>query len=68
MDSPFWVCLPMSLSNGVSSFEPRWKCWDNDKKDLLDVIKYYRNDLTNKLILPGWTIWATYSAISVCIW
>jgi predicted phosphoadenosine phosphosulfate sulfurtransferase len=31
---PFWVCLPMSLSNGVSSFEPRWKCWDADKKDL----------------------------------
>jgi predicted phosphoadenosine phosphosulfate sulfurtransferase len=29
---PYWVCLPISLSNGVSSFEPRWKCWDNDKK------------------------------------
>ena len=31
---PFWVALPMSLSNAVSNFEPRWKCWDNDKKDL----------------------------------
>ncbi len=31
---PYWVCLPMSLSNAVSNFEPRWKCWDNDKKDL----------------------------------
>ena len=31
---PFWVCLPMSLSNAVSNFEPRWKCWDEDKKHL----------------------------------
>ena len=28
-----WVCLPMSLSNAVSNFEPRWKCWDPDKKE-----------------------------------
>ena len=31
---PLWVCLPMSLSNAVSNFEPRWKCWDEDKRDL----------------------------------
>lgn len=31
---PIWVCLPLSLSNAVSNFEPRWKCWDADKKDL----------------------------------
>lgn len=44
---PYWVCLPMSLSNGVSSFEPRWKCWDNDKKDLWvrDLPKLGINDL-----------------------
>lgn len=29
-----WVCLPISLSNAVSNFEPRWKCWDADKRDL----------------------------------
>ena len=28
-----WVCLPMSLSNAVSNFEPRWKCWDADAKE-----------------------------------
>lgn len=28
-----WVCLPISLSNAVSNFEPRWKCWDQDKRD-----------------------------------
>lgn len=28
-----WICLPLSLRNAVSSFEPRWICWDNDKID-----------------------------------
>lgn len=29
---PYWVCLPMSLRNSSSNFEPRWICWDPDKK------------------------------------
>lgn len=28
-----WVCLPISLSNAVSNFEPRWKCWDRDRRE-----------------------------------
>jgi len=28
-----WVCLPLALRNAVSNFEPRWKCWDSEKKD-----------------------------------
>jgi len=30
----YWVCLPMSLRNAVSNFEPRWICWDEAKKDV----------------------------------
>lgn len=29
-----WVCLPMLLRNAVTQFEPRWMCWDADKKDI----------------------------------
>lgn len=29
-----WVCLPISLSNAVSNFEPRWNPWDENKKDV----------------------------------
>ncbi len=29
-----WVCLPISLSNAVSNFEPRWTAWDRTKKDI----------------------------------
>lgn len=29
----FWVCLPLSLRNACSVFEPRWVCWDPLKED-----------------------------------
>jgi len=29
----YWVCLPISLRNAVSVFEPQWICWDEDKKE-----------------------------------
>jgi predicted phosphoadenosine phosphosulfate sulfurtransferase len=25
---PHWVCLPISLRNAVSVFQPKWVCWD----------------------------------------
>ena len=29
-----WVCLPLLLRNAVTNFEPRWVCWDENKKDI----------------------------------
>lgn len=29
-----WVCLPVSLSNAVSNFEPRWEPWQPGKEDV----------------------------------
>jgi len=31
---PYWICLPLALRNAASNFEPRWICWDEDKKDI----------------------------------
>lgn len=28
----YWVCLPIALRNAVSVYEPKWICWDKDKK------------------------------------
>lgn len=28
-----WVCLPLSLRNAVSQFEPKWECWDPDRQE-----------------------------------
>ena len=27
-----WVCLPIALRNAVSVYEPKWICWDFDRK------------------------------------
>ena len=29
-----WVCIPLLLRNAVTNFEPRWVCWDPDKKNI----------------------------------
>ena len=29
----YWICLPLSLRNAVSVYEPKWVCWDKDVKD-----------------------------------
>lgn len=31
---PHWICMPMLLRNAVTNFEPQWKCWDPEKKDI----------------------------------
>lgn len=29
-----WVCVPLLLRNAVSNYDPRWCCWEDDKKDV----------------------------------
>lgn len=31
---PHWICMPMLLRNAVTNYEPRWMCWDPDKRDI----------------------------------
>lgn len=31
---PYWVCLPITTTNGCSMYEPEWTCWDENKKNL----------------------------------
>ncbi|MCA4013229.1 DUF3440 domain-containing protein [Vibrio vulnificus] len=26
--NPYWICLPISLRNSLSQFQPKWLCWD----------------------------------------
>ncbi len=28
-----WVCAELMLRNAVSNYEPRWTCWDSNRKD-----------------------------------
>jgi predicted phosphoadenosine phosphosulfate sulfurtransferase len=29
-----WICAELLLRNAVSNYEPRWVCWDENKKDI----------------------------------
>jgi len=29
---PYWVCLPIALRNAVSTYQPKWCCWDPGKE------------------------------------
>lgn len=30
----YWICLPIHLRNAVSVYQPFWKCWDAEQKDM----------------------------------
>ena len=30
----YWVCLPLSLRNAVSVYQPKWTCWEPGKEDI----------------------------------
>lgn len=30
---PYWTCLPISLRNAVSVYQPQWLCWEPGKED-----------------------------------
>jgi len=29
-----WVCVPLTLRNAVTNYEPKWTCWDPEKEDI----------------------------------
>jgi len=29
-----WICAPLLLRNAVTAYEPRWKCWEESKREL----------------------------------
>lgn len=29
----YWICLPLSLRNAVSVFQPKWTCWDPEQQE-----------------------------------
>lgn len=30
----YWICLPLHLRNAVSVYQPFWKCWDPQQRDM----------------------------------
>jgi predicted phosphoadenosine phosphosulfate sulfurtransferase len=47
----YWVCLPISLRNATSVYEPKWICWDDEKKDFW-VRQLPKNTIHNDDFFP----------------
>lgn len=49
-----WVCLPLSLRNAVSNFEPRWQCWQPGADWIREYPPYgINNDKAYPFFSPG---------------
>lgn len=46
-----WVCLPTSLRNALTNYEPRWCAWDPEKKDIW-VRQPYERSITDPEYYP----------------
>jgi predicted phosphoadenosine phosphosulfate sulfurtransferase len=33
LDEVYWICLPLSLRNAVSQIQPKWTCWNQEKRE-----------------------------------
>lgn len=43
----YWIAMPLSLRNAVSAIQPKWMCWDKNKKDIwVRDIPTNRKDVT----------------------
>jgi len=48
----YWFCLPISLRNAVSVYEPKWCAWD--KKEMSDWIREVpKYGITDEKLIPG---------------
>lgn len=74
-----WCCLPMSLRNGVSNFEPTWTAWDPDKEDVwvrplpADAVhrdtpgyEWYENGMEFEEFVVEWAQWWARGASCAC--
>lgn len=67
-----WVCLPLTLRNAVTNYEPKWLCWDPEAKDIwvrkppkaavtkLDAYPFFQPGLEFEEFIVLWGEW--YSA------
>ncbi len=59
--NPYWICLPLSLRNVASQFQPKWICWnpDDENRWLRPLPTHYSviSDLNFFLFLRlGWSL------------
>jgi len=55
--NPYWICLPISLRNSLSQFQPKWLCWDpNRTKDWIKETPKHPGVISNPNALPFFSV------------
>ncbi len=66
---PYWITLPLMTDNSCSMYEPVWKCWDENKKELWvrepekgsiidpEYFPFYYKDMTFEEFTPLFAQW-----------
>lgn len=74
----YWVALPLILRNAVSQFEPRWMCWDPDRRaDWVrpppagaiveeDAFPFFRRGMEFEEFVPAFGEWYADGALTAC--
>lgn len=74
----YWVCLPISLRNAVSVYEPRWICWDDLKKDVWirqppkeaivdhNFFPFFRKGMEFEEFVPLFGEWYSQGELTAC--
>jgi predicted phosphoadenosine phosphosulfate sulfurtransferase len=76
---PHWVALPLALRNAVSQFEPKWLCWDPERRDdwvrephplsVTDEAAYpfFRRGMEFEEFVPDFGEWYAGGTLTACL-
>lgn len=75
---PFWVTLPIALRNAVSVYQPKWQCWDPDKREAWirqpptiaiqdeTFFPFFRRDMEFEEFVPEFGEWYAHGERTAC--
>lgn len=74
----YWICLPLALRNAVSVYQPKWQCWNPDKKNIWvrDIpenciseqtyFKFFERDMEFEEFVPKFGKWYSEGKKCAC--
>jgi len=76
---PYWVALPIILRNAVSVYEPRWLCWDPERRadwvrepsplSITDSAQFpfFRSGMEFEEFVPDFGHWYSQGKLTACL-
>jgi predicted phosphoadenosine phosphosulfate sulfurtransferase len=74
----YWICLPIALRNAVSVYQPKWQCWNPDKRDIWirqppdiaitdqEYLPFFRRDMEFEEFTPAFGEWYAGGEPTAC--